>query len=283
MNERTMSPCYLAAAAYGAAGLHVFPCGPDKISLVKWGAGATTDLDQIRRWWTHWPDAMIGMACGPSGIVAIDIDVKDGRNGWVAIAERTREWGPLPDTRTTRTPTGGAHLLFRHPGPEYNIRNSAGSKVGEGVDVRGDGGMVIMPPSRGDKGAYVQHSDVLTVPLPLRWAENLAAPKLTLVPVEFRPCIGAANRYGNAVLQGEGGAVADAQPGQRNDTLTRSAFKVGTIADQCGVTGEQAEEMFRWAASQWRDSGELRKSADTFWRAFEAGRNNPRNAEVRSA
>ncbi len=66
-------------------------------------------------------------------------------------------------------------------------------------------------------------------------------------------------------------------------TLTRSVFKVGTIADQCGITGEQAEEMFRWAVSQWSDAGELRKSADTFWRAFEAGRNNPRNAEVRSA
>jgi hypothetical protein len=223
------------------------------------------------------------MACGPSGIIAIDIDVKDGRNGWAAVEERERDWGPLPGTRTTRTPTGGSHLLFRHPGPEYNIRNNAGTKVGEGVDIRGDGGMVIMPPSQGIKGAYEQQADVLTVALPLRWAEGLSAPELRMVPVEFRPRIGAANRYGNAVLQGEGGVVADAQPGQRNDTLTRSAFKVGTIADQCGVTGEQAEEMFRWAVSQWGDAGELRKSADTFWRAFEAGRKNPRNAEVRSA
>jgi hypothetical protein len=280
VSDRKASP---AAEWYGKVGLHVFPCGPDKLPLVKWKAGATTDAAQIRRWWERWPDAMIGMACGPSGIVAIDIDVKDGRNGWAAVEERETDWGPLPVTRTTRTPTGGSHLLFRHPGSEYNIRNNAGTRVGEGVDIRGDGGMVIMPPSRGIKGAYEQQAGVLAAVLPLRWAESLCAPELRVVPVELRPRIGSANRYGTVVLQGEARAVADAQPGQRNDTLTRSAFKVGTVADQCGITGEQAEEMFRWAVSQWGDAGEFRKSADTFGRAFEAGRNNPRNTEVRSA
>jgi hypothetical protein len=226
---------------------------------------------------------MIGMACGPSGIVAIDIDVKNGKDGWEAIDERMLDWGPLPGTRTTRTPTGGSHMLYRHPGPEYDIRNTAGTKVGEGVDIRGDGGMVIMPPSRGKDGIYEQQVDTPTVVLPDGWARGLATPKFVPVPVELRPGIGSGGNYGTAALRGEATTVAEAGEGHRNNTLTRSSFKVGTIADQCGITGEQAEEMFRWAASQWGDAGELRKSADTFWRAFEAGRKNPRNAEVRSA
>jgi hypothetical protein len=176
-------------------------------------------------------------------------------------------------------------MLYRHPGSEYVIRNNAGTKIGDGVDIRGAGGLVIMPPSRGKDGAYEQQVDALTVVLPTSWAKALCAPKArpisTPEPVIRDPR--RARGYGTKVLREEAHKVAAAQPGGRNNTMTTCAFRVGTVADQCGITGEQAEEMFRWAASQWGDAGELRKSADTFRRAFEAGRNNPRNAEVRSA
>jgi hypothetical protein len=283
VSTRKASPCGLAAERYGKAGLYVFPCKPGKRPYVCWGTAATSDIEQVRQWWGHWPDAMIGMSCGPSGIVAIDIDVKDGKNGWEAIDERMLDWGQLPGTRTTRTPSGGSHMIYRHPGPEYDIRNDTSTKVGVGVDIRGDGGMVIMPPSRGDGGTYEQQVDTLTVVLPSGWARGLSTPKHVPVPVELRPSIGSGARYGTVVLRGEADAVAKAEPGQRNATLTRSVFKVGTIADRCGISGEQAEEMFRWAVSQWGDAGELRKSADTFVRAFEAGRQTPRDMELRSA
>jgi hypothetical protein len=274
-----MSAEYLAALAYADMGLHVVPCGPDKVAWVKWKESATPE--RVRQWWTARPNALIGMVCGPSGIVAIDIDVKNGKDGWGTIDALMRKHGELPGTRTSETPSGGAHLLYRAP-DGFEFAPSAGM-IGEGVDIRGGWSYVILPPSKAEHGEYTWVVDQRTTVLPEAWAKALQKPKPQPVAPENQPVINRANRYGVAALHGEADIVAKAQPGQRNDTLTRSAFKVGTVADQCGITGEQAEEMFRWAVSQWGDAGEFRKSADTFGRAFEAGRKNPRNAEVRSA
>jgi len=119
--------------------------------------------------------------------------------------------------------------------------------------------------------------------LPEAWAEAMQPPKPRQVSPENRPVVNRANRYGLAALNDEADIVANAQPGQRNDTVTRSAFKVGTIADQCGVTGAQAEKMFAWAVSHWGDEAEARKASGSFWRAFEAGRLEPRQMELKSA
>jgi hypothetical protein len=88
--------------------------------------------------------------------------------------------------------------------------------------------------------------------------------------------------YGAKVLSEEADKVAAAQPGTRNNTITTCAFRVGRVADQCGISSGQAEEMFAWAANQWGDATEARKAADSFWRAFEAGRNEPRQLELRN-
>ena len=101
---------------------------------------ATTEPEQIQRWWKKWPNANIGIATGRiSGIVVIDIDgAVGGRN----IKLLQRRCGKLPPTLTSQT-GNGAHIVFRSGGHEY--RNRTG--IYPGIDVRGDGGYIVAPPS----------------------------------------------------------------------------------------------------------------------------------------
>jgi hypothetical protein len=81
--------------------------------------------------------------------VVLDVDVEDG--GLESLARLERAGAPVPKTARTRTGGGGIHLFFRYPGTT-EIRNSAGL-LGPGLDVRGEGGYVVVPPSR-TQGAY---------------------------------------------------------------------------------------------------------------------------------
>jgi putative DNA primase/helicase len=104
---------------------------------------ASTSLEQIEQWWARWPEANIGIATGEAaGIVVLDVDVD--KSGERSLEELEAEHGELPTTTLAATGGGGLHYLFRHPGRP--VRNSAG-KLGEGLDVRGDGGYVVAPPS----------------------------------------------------------------------------------------------------------------------------------------
>ena len=140
-----------AALVYARRGVPVFPCERGaKRPLTRNGHwDATSDRRAIERWW-RWPSANIGFPTGEkSGIVVLDVDVDDG--GLESLAKLEREGAPVPKTATTRTGGGGLHLFFRYPrGTE--IRNSAGL-LGSGLDVRGEGGYVVVPPSR-TQGPY---------------------------------------------------------------------------------------------------------------------------------
>ncbi|MEM8548074.1 MAG: phage/plasmid primase, P4 family [Pseudomonadota bacterium] len=143
-----------AAARFAAAGWHVFPVPPgtkrsyksEKYSGTKWGA--TTDERQIAADWAKWPDANLGARCGPlSGFFVIDVDTIDGhgRDGFASLHALTELHGDLPETVTAVSPSGSRHYYFRWP-VDGNVKNSE-SKLGGGIDVRGDGGMVVVPPS----------------------------------------------------------------------------------------------------------------------------------------
>ena len=107
-------------------------------------SSATTDELMIRRWWGRWPDANIGIATGKiSGFLVIDVDVKPGVDGNDAIRDLEELNGELPDTVESITGSGGRHILFAHPGIE--VKNRTG--VMPGIDVRGDGGYIVAPPS----------------------------------------------------------------------------------------------------------------------------------------
>jgi hypothetical protein len=131
------------ALKYAAFGWHVHPIVPrQKIPLTKHGVkDATTDADQIRAWWTKWPDANIAVACGKgSGVYVVDIDVEQATS--VDGYESLKEFPPLPETVRQGTPRGGFHAFYRATDPPGN-RNS----FRPGIDIRGDGYYVLLPPS----------------------------------------------------------------------------------------------------------------------------------------
>jgi hypothetical protein len=151
--EQGSAPLLLKAAlAYAGRGVPVFPCEPGaKRPLTRNGHwDATTDPHAIERWWGRWPSANVGVPTGKkSGIVVLDVDVTTG--GPESLAKLERAGVPVPKTARTRTGGGGIHLYFRYP-RETDIRNSAGL-LGPGLDVRGEGGYVVVPPSR-TQGSY---------------------------------------------------------------------------------------------------------------------------------
>lgn len=143
---------------------------------------ATTDAAQIRAWWAQWPDANVGVATG-GGLVVLDIDPRSG--GDDALVDLRRRLGALPDTVECLTGGGGRHIYLAVP---CEVRNSAGV-LGAGVDVRGDGGYVVAPPSVHASGksyaweASSRPDEVDVEPAPPAWLEALAArPKLRVIP-----------------------------------------------------------------------------------------------------
>lgn len=143
---------------------------------------ASTDPTQIRAWWERWPDANVGIATG-AGLVVIDIDPRSG--GDDSIVDLRRSLGALPDTIESLTGGGGRHIYLSAP---CEVRNSAGV-LGAGIDVRGDGGYVVAPPSTHASGrAYAWESssrpdEVDLAPAPQAWLDAMTArPKLRALP-----------------------------------------------------------------------------------------------------
>jgi hypothetical protein len=138
-----------AALAVAATGLPVFPCNAEKRPLVETGfKAATLDPRQIRTWWRQFPAALIGVPTGEaSGFFVVDLDSEahGGPCGLVAWDKLTANRAPAP-TRRHETPNGGAHLLFRFDSARP-VTNRRGD-LPDGIDVRGEGGCVIWPPSR---------------------------------------------------------------------------------------------------------------------------------------
>lgn len=107
---------------------------------------ATCDPDRIRAMRAYAPRGLLAMRTGAvSGLVVVDVDP---RNGGDETARSLVSRGLLPPTAWVRTGGGGAHLYYRHPGRSVPCSTGKpGRGLGPGVDVRGDGGYVVAPPS----------------------------------------------------------------------------------------------------------------------------------------
>ena len=142
-NENTLLD---ATLNYAERGWHVFPCKPDKSPYTQHGKDdATTDQAEIRSWWARWPDALIGVNCEPSGILAIDIDNKQGKHGNQAWLELVKNFGQGQDVEVGPvqiTPNSGTHLIFKHP--QENIPSRV-DKLGHGLDLRSRAYIILAP------------------------------------------------------------------------------------------------------------------------------------------
>jgi hypothetical protein len=146
-------------------------CGKDigKHPRIKdWPRTATRDPDLITRWWTQWPEANIGILTGAkSGILVVDIDPRNG--GDLTVDDLEAEHGKFPPTVESHTGGGGRHLAYQHPGGEVRCGTET---LGPGVDIKGDGGYIVAPPSLHASGrryeweASSHPNDVPLTPLP---------------------------------------------------------------------------------------------------------------------
>ena len=164
-----MSDCMKNHALhYARLGLAVFPIKPrSKQPLTTHGfKDASKDQQQIDQWWSRWPDANIGIATGSAsgGLVVIDLDIDDKKG--VDGRETLRKWeahhGKLPvDTWTAITGRGGYHYFYHD---SATVRNRTG--IYKGIDVRGEGGYIVAPPSIHPNGnTYTWEHDPVLFPL----------------------------------------------------------------------------------------------------------------------
>jgi len=251
------SPDLLGRAAiwYAQRGLPVFPCHKGgKTPITEHGLNdASRDPEAIRRWWEQTPQANIGLPTGAaSGVFALDVDGPEGESTLARLIEAN---GPIPDTWEQRTGRG-RHVLFAYPKNGAAIRNSAG-KLGAGLDIRGEGGYVIVPPSVHPSGHLYKWQETHTpsgrkIAEAPEWFLDLVkykAPPLPEPRTKWQGNGSTANtRYVEAALEDESKAVANAPEGQRNDTLNRASHNLGQLVGGGSLSRETAESELTRAA-----------------------------------
>ncbi len=195
-----------AALDYSRLGWSSFPVeSGGKDPLVQWEVyqQRRAKPPEIGDWFTRWPDANLAVVTGVvSGLVVLDIDPRQG--GEDSLERLQKAHGPLAETVEAVTGTGGRHLYFAHPGEI--TPNRAG--IAPGIDLWGDGGYVVAPPSVHQSGK------------PYRW---IRSPEVT--PLEFLPRSLFGTTTENATGPGQRSARwrrllrQGAEDGERNDTL----------------------------------------------------------------
>jgi hypothetical protein len=265
-----MSTNLAVALELASAGIAVFPARVFKAQSGKWQKRplvnewqkcATTNHEQIRRWWRGYPNAVPGIWCGHSGLdlVVIDTDRHEGgADGVEAFAQLIVDLGiELPPHPTTQTPSGGFHHVFCQP-DGAPIGNETGA-LPPGIDVRGKGGWIVAPGAVRSDGA-TWSAVTGTPPLTQAYREQALCDKLAVTVRAPKNGNGAAPStheeprieratmvaprpaniwqqqasirervFAAAALTNLADALASTAPGQRNRKLYDCAFRLGTM------------------------------------------------------
>ena len=198
--------------AYWRRGWAILPLAPgEKRPLIKWESfqNRLPTEAEVQTWNRRWPGANIGIVTGAvSGLVVLDIDPQHG--GAASLARMEQDHGPLPRSVEATTGGGGRHVYFRHPGER--VANRVG--IAPGIDLRGNGGLIVAPPSIHPSGqAYAWRS-----------AHDPESCQLALAPVWLllaaagpTPQHGHPARYWRALL------AKGVASGERNNTIASLA------------------------------------------------------------
>jgi hypothetical protein len=303
MNMQDTFPNVAAAALeYAARGWHVFPArikDGSKRSYIAGKAnggarwGATTDPDTIRGYWQEFSGALLGITTGPdSGFFVIDADTPEGhdKDGVGTLRGWIEEYGPLPDTIEATTPSGGWHVYFRWP-DDLKIRNSQ-SDLAPGIDVRGEGGMVLAPPTikpgTGKAYRWKNPPGFFALGDCPEWLLNkiraAQAPKLSERAMSgggLQIDTGTATAWAEKALRDELAKLFAAPEGQRNGTLNSCAFNLGQIVAGGELTEATVKARLSAAAAGiGLESGEI---AATIESGFQAGAKTPRGPKAAAA
>ncbi len=210
-NQQT-SPSLESVLQLAQGGIRLFPVKPhDKTPLIpEWGQQATCDTEKLRSWEKEYRGCNWGGTCGPDSAVWV-LDV-DGEAGRASLDELLAQYGELPDTLTSRTGKG-VHHYFRWS-QNASIRNTV-SKMAVGIDVRGSGGYVVVPPSVHSSGRVYEWVDPTT--------QIVEAPEW-LVRLAASPTSAAAKAATGVILRGQGEPATFA--------LAMKLFKAGVAQDE---------------------------------------------------
>jgi len=222
-------------------GWHIFPCHSIERGQCTCGKGAacgspgkhprtangvkdaTRSIETIDLWWTTWPNSNIGLACGAaSNVVVIDIDPR--HSGFASLEEfETERQDALPQTLIALTGGGGRHLIFEYPNDGVPIGNRNGWL--RGVDVKSDGGYVILTPGSHISGGTYSWLNWGTTPVPM--------------PLDLLA------------------AVRNTAGGSTRDELPDAATILEGIPE-----GSRDETLFRWACQLRRQLKDNRKAVE---------------------
>ncbi|WRS29193.1 bifunctional DNA primase/polymerase [Actinomycetaceae bacterium MB13-C1-2] len=222
----------LAARQLAEAGVPVFPCIPGGKRPLPGSNGfldATTNPEQINSWWRRTPNANLAIPTGSeSGVVVVDVDVH-GTNGFHAFSQ-ARAAGLLPKPLVVvRTPSGGMHRYY----PAKRDSEQRSWQVAKaGIDFRGDGGYVLIPPSQTTVEGALRHYEVFELHADSTAAVDSVALRDFLDP---KPAEQPRSTH-RPVLSGEG-------------AVQRITTWVGTL-----IEGERNRGLF-WAACRLAEQG----------------------------
>jgi Bifunctional DNA primase/polymerase, N-terminal len=251
-----------AALEYAARGWPVFPCAArGKTPLTAHGLkDASTHREHVWQWWQRWPHANVAVATGPvSGLLVVDLDGPGGRQSWERL---TGEHGRM-STLVSLTGGGGVHALFAYP-HGVELGNSAG-RLGPGIDTRGAGGYVVVPPSvhacgrpyrwlascRVHQSVHAAQGAFWRQPAPIpAWLLELLAPPPRSTPT-IRPPVRAT---------GGGGELADWMARQPQGRRNHSLFWAACRALERGYADDGLEQLLRAAVLAGLPEREARRA-----------------------
>ena len=174
---------------------------PGKHPRVRHGSkDASSDPFTVCQWWSQWPNANIGIATGSvSNLLVVDVDLRHGgEESWRSFFQQNQ----LGHTLTALTGGGGFHLYYKLDGKQLGNKTN----VLPGVDIRGEGGYVVAPPSLHASGEIYD------------WKEGLEPELVTTIPDEIISLIRSSRSFNVILLQGK-----QIPNGSRNNTLTSVA------------------------------------------------------------
>ena len=208
---------------------------PGKSPLTHWGTKSSDDRHQIDIWWSKWPKANIGVDLGKSRMFVMDVEAES----MDAFAEYEMMGEGFPETLVSKTGGGGVHIFFQLP--PGGVKNSTNKFIIPHVDIKGPGGMVVLPPSSHMSGGGYEWQP---------WAYErvragrlaAAAPRYVLDHLKQLVNRNATGRKGGAADNGykwEEFQDAVFEPGGRNDALFAHACKFRRQAAVLGVTEQE--------------------------------------------
>ncbi|MFE5565391.1 bifunctional DNA primase/polymerase [Amycolatopsis japonica] len=245
---------------------------------------ATLDPDRIRWRWGDRP-WNVGVFPGPAGRIVVDCDqpkTGTGPDGWDQLQTLAVErGGPLPDTWTVTTPSGGRHLWFRVP-PGCRLRGTV-KHIAPHVDTRCWGTYALAPGCVFEGGAYELFDDASEAEFPGWLIQANVEHASTAISGSGDKPVKAPDAFAAAAVRGETDRVRREPKGQRNKVLSTAAYALGQLVGAHVLDEHLARTELQAAVAAWNTPESRVKDHGVIETSLAAGARNPRRITGKAA